>query len=215
MTQEEIAALRNEYAKASLDEANVGTDPFIQFDHWFKEAVASKVLEPNAMVVCTVGVDQKPSQRTVLLKGFDESQGFVFYTNYTSRKGAELDRNPQISLLFPWYELERQVIVTGRAIKVSRKTSEAYFHTRPRGSQQGAWASSQSSKVDDRTVLEKQLAEVEKRFEGKQIPLPDFWGGYGVVPNTVEFWQGRPNRLHDRILFEKTAVGWQVSRLSP
>ena len=212
--KEDIASLRKEYTKASLDESSVDPNPLVQFEQWFQEAASSEVLEPNAMVLGTVNTDGQPFQRTVLLKSFD-AQGFVFYTNYTSRKAGQMEHNPKVSLLFPWYSLERQVMVTGTVGKISTKESLAYFLSRPRGSQLGAWVSNQSQVISSRSLLEKKLAEMKEKFREGKIPLPDQWGGYRVVPDSIEFWQGRPNRLHDRILFEKTGESWNISRLAP
>lgn len=213
--RDDIASLRNEYAKAELDEKTIDVNPFHQFDKWFTEAVASEILEPNAMVVSTVNPEGVPSQRTVLLKDANK-EGFTFYTNYGSKKGQQLYKNPCISLLFPWYELERQIIITGKAQKVSQEISARYFHTRPRASQLGAWASDQSSEITDRSVLEEKLKLLEDRFLNKEIPLPENWGGYLVIPDSFEFWQGRKSRLHDRIFYEDEMEGtWKISRLSP
>ena len=213
--REDIASLRNEYMKAQLDEKYIDINPFNQFDKWFTEAVASEILEPNAMVVCTVSKNGVPSQRTVLLKDASK-EGYTFYTNYDSKKGQDLAENANISLLFPWYELERQLIITGKAQKVPREVSAKYFHTRPRESQLGAWASQQSSEINDRTVLEQKLRMLEERFLNKEVPLPENWGGYLVIPDTFEFWQGRASRLHDRIFYQNQIEGtWKISRLSP
>lgn len=212
--REDIAALRKEYTQAELDENSIHTNPFLQFEQWFQEALKSQLNEPNAMSVATVDEDGQPFQRTVLLKTFNED-GFVFYTNYTSRKAQQLESNPKISLLFPWYDLERQVAITGSVVKVSAKESLTYFLTRPRGSQLGAWVSNQSEVITSRSILEMKLAEMKNKFKEGKIPLPDHWGGYRVVPDSIEFWQGRPNRLHDRILFTKTTDNWKISRLAP
>lgn len=213
--REDIASLRNEYAKAELDEKSIGINPFNQFDKWFTEAVASEILEPNAMVVSTVSEQGVPSQRTVLLKDAGK-EGYTFYTNYGSKKGQQLDSNSNISLLFPWYALERQIIITGKAQKVSQENSARYFHSRPRASQLGAWASNQSSEIADRSILEEKLKMLEDRFLNKEIPLPENWGGYLVIPESFEFWQGRRSRLHDRIFYQRQADDtWKISRLSP
>lgn len=212
--REDIAALRKEYTQAELDEKSIHTNPFLQFEQWFQEALKSQINEPNAMSVATVDQHGQPFQRTVLLKTFNE-EGFVFYTNYTSRKAHQLEVNPKISLLFPWYDLERQVAITGSVVKVSSKESLTYFLTRPRGSQLGAWVSNQSEVITSRSILEMKLAEMKNKFKEGKIPLPDHWGGYRVVPDSIEFWQGRPNRLHDRILFTKTTENWKISRLAP
>lgn len=210
----DIAALRKEYTQASLDLDSVGDRPFDQFRKWFEEATISKVLEPNAMILGTATKDGRITQRTVLLKAFDED-GFVFYTNYHSRKARQINENNQVSILFPWYALERQVMVTGIAEKVSTAESMKYFLSRPFGSQLGAWVSHQSEVITSRSILETKLHEMKKKFSQGKVPLPDFWGGFRIVPQTVEFWQGRPNRLHDRILFTKSDDQWTKERLSP
>ncbi|MCC9306712.1 pyridoxamine 5'-phosphate oxidase [Kitasatospora sp. RB6PN24] len=207
--------MRRHYAEEGLSETDLAPDPVAQFSRWFAQAERAGVLEPNAMVLSTADADGRPSSRTVLLKGFDE-RGFVFFTNYGSRKGAELAVNPQASLLFPWYALERQVIVIGQVERTGRDETAAYFRTRPHGSQLGAWASEQSSPVGSREVLEQRFAELEARYpEGEGVPVPPFWGGYRVVPQSVEFWQGRPNRLHDRLRYAAAEPGWTVERLCP
>lgn len=211
----DLGALRQEYTQADLDESSVDPDPFKQFEQWFEQAVKSELLEPNAMSLSTVSSSGQPSLRTVLLKFFD-AQGFVFFTNYTSRKAQELEGNAQVALLFPWYGLERQVLVEGRAEKVSTAESLKYFVSRPHGSQLGAWVSQQSRVITSRSVLELKLAELKRKFTAGEVPLPDFWGGYRVVPETLEFWQGRPNRLHDRIRYRRESSGaWFRERLAP
>ncbi len=211
----DLGALRQEYTQADLDESSVDPDPFKQFEQWFEQAVKSELLEPNAMSLSTVSSSGQPSLRTVLLKFFD-AQGFVFFTNYTSRKAQELEGNAQVALLFPWYGLERQVLVEGRAEKVSTAESLKYFVSRPHGSQLGAWVSQQSRVITSRSVLELKLAELKRKFTAGEVPLPDFWGGYRVVPETLEFWQGRPNRLHDRIRYRRESSGaWLRERLAP
>jgi pyridoxamine 5'-phosphate oxidase len=209
-----IADLRREYARARLDEASVGPDPLAEFGRWFDEALKAQVLEANAMTLATASEDGAPSARTVLLKGFDE-RGFVFFTDYRSPKGAELKQNPRAALVFYWPELERQVRITGRTETVSREDSEAYFRTRPRGSQIGAWGSHQSQVIPSRKVLEEQVSEVERKHPGDEIPLPPYWGGFRVAPDTIEFWQGRESRLHDRIRFARDGAHWRIERLSP
>lgn len=210
-----LAALRRRYARGELDEADVAPDPLTQFAAWLDEALAGQVAEPNAMVLATATSDGVPSARTVLLKGLDE-RGFVFYTNYESAKAADLDANPRAALVFPWHAMERQVRVTGTAERVSREESAAYFASRPRDSKLGAWASPQSQVVADRATLDRAYAELEARWgEDEEIPLPDFWGGYRVRPERVEFWQGRHGRLHDRIGYRREDAGWVIERLAP
>ena len=210
-----LADLRKEYSLAGLTEKDLARDPFRQFEKWFQEAEASKLVEPNAMVLATATREGRPSARTMLLKSVD-GRGFVFYTNYESRKGRELDGNPRATLLFPWFAFERQVIVEGTVAKVSREEAEAYFHSRPLPSQLGAWASAQSSIITGRKVLEEAMKELEKKYAGQPVPLPPQWGGFRVNPETVEFWQGRRSRLHDRLRYRRAADGgWTVERLSP
>ena len=210
-----LADLRKEYSLAGLKEKDLAKDPFSQFDKWFQEAEAAKISEPNAMTLATATRDGRPSARTVLLKGVD-GRGFVFYTNYESRKGREIDGNPRAALVFPWVSLERQVMVNGTVIKVSREEAEAYFHSRPLASQLGAWASAQSSIIAGRSGLEENMKAVEKKYAGQIVPLPPFWGGFRVVPETVEFWQGRRSRLHDRLRYRRETDGsWIIERLSP
>ncbi len=212
--KEDIASIRKEYTQASLDTQSVDKSPFIQFEKWFKEALDGDLLEPNAMVLGTVNSEGQSFQRTVLLKSFDE-HGLVFYTNYTSRKARHISENANVSLLFPWYSLERQVIVTGQAKKVSQKESLKYFLSRPRGSQLGAWVSHQSQIISSRGILETKLYEMKEKFKEGKIPLPDHWGGFRVIPQSFEFWQGRASRLHDRVMYEKHNNLWDISRLSP
>lgn len=213
--REDIAALRKEYSQAELDEGSVNQNPFLQFEKWFEEAKNSEILEPNAMVLATADANGQPFQRTVLLKTYNED-GFVFYSNYSSRKANQINSNSRVSLNFPWYSLERQVTITGQAKKVTSKESLAYFLTRPRGSQLGAWVSNQSEVITSRSILEMKLAEMKNKFKEGKIPLPDNWGGYRVIPDSIEFWQGRPNRLHDRIMYESTENNnWNIKRLSP
>jgi pyridoxamine 5'-phosphate oxidase len=210
-----LADLRKEYSLAGLKETDLAKDPFRQFDKWFQEAEAAKIAEPNAMTLATAARDGRPSARTVLLKAVD-GRGFVFYSNFESRKGRDLDANPFATLVFPWIALERQVIVSGPVVKTSREEAEAYFHSRPLASQLGAWASSQSTIISGRAPLEESMKTVEKKYAGRPVPLPPFWGGYRLAPETVEFWQGRRSRLHDRLRYRRESDGsWTVERLSP
>jgi pyridoxamine 5'-phosphate oxidase len=210
-----LAELRKEYALAGLSEKDLARDPFRQFEKWFQEVEAARIPEPNAAVLATAARDGRPSARMVLLKGVD-GRGFVFYTNYDSRKGRELEANPRASFVFPWIALERQVIVEGAVGKVAREESEAYFQSRPRASQLAAWASAQSSIIAGRDALEEAMKAVERKYAGREAPLPANWGGFRVVPETVEFWQGRRSRLHDRLRYRREAGGsWVVERLSP
>ncbi len=212
--REDIASIRKEYTQAELDESSVLKNPFEQFEKWFQEALNSKIIEPTAMVLSTVDSYGQPFQRTVLLKTFNKD-GFVFYTNYESRKANHLKDNPRVSLLFPWYSLERQVAITGQVEKVSTKESLKYFLSRPEGSQLGAWVSNQSEVITSRNILETKLAQMKQKFKDGKIPLPDHWGGYRVIPDSIEFWQGRKSRLHDRIYFQKENESWNISRLAP
>ncbi|MBD2256447.1 pyridoxamine 5'-phosphate oxidase [Pseudanabaena sp. FACHB-2040] len=210
----DVGALRREYTQKGLTREDLAADPFDQFDLWFKQACDAELLEPNAIVLSTVSPEGYPFQRTVLLKYFDRS-GFVFFTNYSSRKAQHIEENPHVSILFPWYPLERQLTILGTVTKVSAAESFKYFSSRPRGSQIGAWVSQQSSVISSRQLLEMQFEKIKEKFLNQEIPLPDFWGGYRIVPTSFEFWQGRPSRLHDRFLYEKGETAWETKRLSP
>nr|WP_239765894.1 pyridoxamine 5'-phosphate oxidase [Streptomyces sp. CL12-4] len=213
----DLPSMRKQYRADGLAESELADTPVEQFARWFKQAATEGGLfEPNAMVVSTADAEGRPSSRTVLLKHFDE-QGFVFYTNYDSRKARELGENPHVSLLFPWHPMARQVIVTGVARRTGRDETAAYFRTRPHGSQLGAWASVQSAVVPGRDALDSAYAELAARYpEGERVPVPPHWGGFRVAPRTVEFWQGRENRLHDRLRYVAQADGsWRVERLAP
>lgn len=233
-----IADLRKDYTLGKLSRADLESDPLKQFQHWFADASAaktrggwlrrvaigfykwvltvfgSKPVDPNAMALATVDLDGKPSVRTVLLKGADE-RGFIFFTSYDSRKGREITNNPNAALVFYWVELERQVCISGTVKKISREESDKYFQSRPRGSRIGAWASSQSQAVPNRTFLEAKWRDVEARYPN-EVPLPPFWGGYVLTPERIEFWQGRASRMHDRFSYTRDASGtWRLERLSP
>jgi pyridoxamine 5'-phosphate oxidase len=210
-----IADLRQEYMFRGLDESDLDPDPFVQFRSWFDQAVAAQVPEPNAMTLATAGADCRPSARLVLLKGFDAS-GFVFYTNYESRKARELAANPWAALVFFWPQLARQVRIEGRVEPVAPHESDAYFHSRPRGSQLGAWASHQSQVISSRAVLDQRMQELTAAYQARPVPRPPYWGGYRLAPTLVEFWQGRPNRLHDRLRYRRLEDGgWLIERLAP
>ena len=211
----EIANLRREYSRAALEIDSVAANPITQFQKWFKEAQQAEVLEPNAMILSTVDTQHRPFQRTVLMKALD-NQGIVFYTNYKSRKAQQIAENNQVSVLFPWYALERQVLITGAAEKVSTRESMAYFASRPFGSRLGAWVSQQSQVISSRNILEMKLAEMKQKFKDGKVPLPDFWGGYRIIPDCFEFWQGRKNRLHDRLMYSiDDEKGWKIERMAP
>ena len=210
-----IANIRTEYTKATLDIDSVHHNPIEQFGQWFNEALAAQVPEPTAMHLSTVNEHGCPSGRIVLLKGVENSR-FVFYTNYQSRKGKDMDANPACSLTFFWPELERQVRIEGIVLRISSTRSDEYFQSRPRTSQIGAWTSPQSTIIDNRFILEERMKQVEKRFEGQDpLPRPQQWGGYEVEPMLIEFWQGRPNRLHDRILYVWVDNEWKIRRIAP
>ncbi len=208
-------AHRNQLMHTGLNRVALDSDPFVQFEHWYQTAVAAGLPEPNALTLATVDAAGQPWTRTVLLKLYD-ANGFVFFTNYHSRKAQQLDANPQVALLFPWVALARQVQIVGSATRISTAESLRYFATRPRGSQLGAWASPQSQVITSRSLLEAKIAEMTRKFAQGEVPLPDFWGGYRVVPRYFEFWQGRHNRLHDRFCYQRDAAGqWQIERLAP
>lgn len=209
-----LAALRREYGEAGLDERSIAPDPIVQFASWLADAVRAGVVEPNAMVLSTVGLDGAPSARTMLLKGVDAG-GFTFFTNYGSRKGHELAAVPWAALVFPWVALGRQVSVRGSTERLGDDDSDTYFSSRPRGSQLGAWASRQSQVLADRDTLDARMADVTERFAASAVPRPEHWGGYVLRPLEVEFWQGRPNRLHDRLRYLRRRDGWLIERLSP
>ena len=207
--------LRKEYRKSTLDSESVDKDPLAQFGRWFKEAVKAKVPEPNAMNLATISEDGRPSSRIVLLKGVEAGK-FLFYTNYQSQKGKELENNPACALNFFWPDLERQIRINGFVQRLDPLTSEKYFQSRPRASQVSAWASPQSSPIRDRSILEARVKEIQKRFDGKEVlPKPHQWGGYQVEPLQIEFWQGRTSRLHDRILYTRVDGVWRINRLAP
>lgn len=212
--KDKIANLRRNYSLKELTEKIVDPNPFTQFSHWFNEILKSDIKEPNAMVLATASAEGTPSARTVLLKKYDES-GFVFFTNYESHKAKDLTSNPYAEILFVWLDLERQVRIRGRVEKVSAEESEEYFHSRPTNSQIGAWASQQSSVIPDREFLEEKFRETAAKYKDGRIPLPPFWGGFRLIPDEFEFWQGRESRLHDRISYRLNKDNWKIVRLSP
>jgi pyridoxamine-phosphate oxidase len=215
MNKEELQNLRQDYSAATLSEKSINVNPIKQFDIWLNEALEAKIHEPNAMMLATATTDGRPSARVVLLKGFDMN-GFAFYTNYLSRKGKEITKNPLGAITFYWGEMERQVRIEGTVEKLSKEDSEKYFHSRPKGSQLGALVSPQSQEITGRDVLETKLSQLEAEYADKEIPKPSFWGGYILKPRLIEFWQGRSNRLHDRILFKKIDnKNWKKVRLAP
>lgn len=210
-----ISEIRTEYTKASLDQSTIEKNPIVQFEKWFHEALEAEVMEANAMTLSTVTESGRPTARIVLLKGIEQNK-FLFYTNYQSQKGKELDNNPACALTFFWPELERQVRIEGISERLESSVSEVYFQSRPRSSQVGAWASPQSTIIKDRSLLEERAREIEKRFAGKEtLPKPKQWGGYAIEPHEIEFWQGRPSRLHDRIVYYRSENEWVVHRLAP
>jgi pyridoxamine 5'-phosphate oxidase len=207
--------LRREYMLAGLSERDLDPDPFVQFQKWFQETSKAGVLEPNAAVLATADAAGKPSARMMLVKGIDD-RGFSFFTNYESRKGQDLTQNPKAALVFPWIELERQICITGSISRLAREESAAYFKVRPRGSRLGAWASKQSQVINSRAELEEQVKQLEKQYPDEDIPLPPNWGGYLLTPSEIEFWQGRQNRLHDRLRYTRQPDNrWRIERLSP
>jgi pyridoxamine 5'-phosphate oxidase len=211
----DISALRREYIQDVLEAEDLDKNPVRQFTKWFNEAKATEMPDPNGMSLATVDANGQPSLRTVLLKYFDES-GFVFFTNYDSRKSREIEQNKQVSLMFPWIILERQVIIYGKAGRISKKESFKYFTSRPKGSQIGAWVSEQSTVISSRSLLIAKFDEMKRKFAKGEVPLPSFWGGYRVEPFAIEFWQGRKNRLHDRFMYTKKEDDtWTIERLAP
>lgn len=210
-----ISDMRENYDRSILDEAHVDGDAMKQFHIWFQEARDEDVVEPNAMIMSTINKEGHPTSRTLLLKDLEEG-GFVFYTNYNSDKAQEISENPNISLLFLWKKVQRQVRISGIAQKISKEQSEAYFHSRPKGSQIGAWVSPQSQVIADKSILETRITELTEKYKDvDELPLPDFWGGYKLIPQNMEFWQGRPDRLHDRLRYTLVDGKWKIERLAP
>ncbi|RAJ32933.1 pyridoxamine 5'-phosphate oxidase [Pedobacter cryoconitis] len=214
LTKENIQNLRQDYRAAELSEADIEKNPIAQFAKWFKDALDAKLYEPNVMTLATADLSGKPSSRILLLKGFDED-GFVFFTNYNSKKGKDLQENPQAALQFFWPELERQVRIEGTVTRVAAEVSTAYFHSRPKGSQIGASASPQSTVITDREILEERVKELTAAYQETEVPRPEHWGGYVLKPAHLEFWQGRPSRLHDRITYTSVNGVWTINRLAP
>ncbi len=210
----DISMLRREYSLKILDEKSVRRNPYEQFFEWMNDALKLNIIDPTAMTIATSDKNGNPSVRTVLLKGFSD-EAFIFFTNYKSQKGSEILSNPNVEALFFWKEVERQVRISGKAKKIPAKESEDYFHSRPLESQLAAWSSMQSKIIPNRKFLEESFLNVKNKFEGKEIPLPPFWGGFKIIPNYFEFWQGRENRLHDRIVYSKVKSNWNIVRLSP
>lgn len=214
MEKRDVASIRKEYALKQLDENEVDKNPFVQFNSWFDDVLNAEITEPNAMVLASATPDGKPSARVVLLKGFDEN-GFIFFTNYQSRKAIQLEQNSFAALVFFWPELERQIRIEGNVSRVSVQESDEYFNSRPEGNKIGAWVSHQSRVVQGRSFLESVKVVIESQFLGKPISRPINWGGYRLTPNIIEFWQGRPNRLHDRVQYTLTKDKWVIERLAP
>lgn len=211
----DLSLMREEFMRVGLHRKDLNPDPFQQFERWFKDTEEAGYRMPNTMTLATVSPDGQPSMRLVLLKFFD-SRGFVFYTNYGSKKAKDIEHNPKVALHFPWHDLDRQVRITGKAERVSTAESMKYFLTRPKGSQVGAWVSNQSSVISSRQLLMSEFEKLKRKFENKEVPLPSFWGGYRVIPDSFEFWQGQESRLHDRFLYSLQESGeWLIERLAP